>query len=256
MYPSSIEDIVAKRPFLKEVFTLYGKTQEFSALILKSLNGNGDSSGSVAYPPQLIDTVFAQFSSIFDIPEENLAPLKEAMQLGQIDFTRLPLNETPAFSLPYHEDELFTLLFLMSRPFFLSLGRAYGARQERWEKGLCPCCGAKPALSSLDWENRRRLHCSFCGVTGHAPRIGCPLCRTGRAGDADTLTIFEAEGEEEFRIDTCGGCRSYIKTARAGVLEYLSPDLADLASLPLDIIAQGKGYRRNAPNPVGMIRIA
>ena len=31
--------------------------------------------------------------------------------------------------------------------------------------------------------------------------------------------------------------------------------LADLASLPLDIVAQGKGFARTAPNPIGLKKI-
>lgn len=253
MQPLTIEEIVSKKPHLEDIFKLYGKVQEFSGLTLESVNGNGVSEGAVAYPPQLIDAVFERFSSIFGIPKENLTPLKEAMQLGQIDFTRLPLKETPAFSLPYHEDELSPLLFLLSRPFFLALGKGSRDKQQAWEKGRCPVCSAQPALSFLGWDSRRYLACSFCGTTGPAPRIGCPVCLNR---DTDTLTIMTIEGDEDFRIETCSACLSYSKTARAGVLEAIPPDYADLMSLPLDIIAQGRGYRRNAPNPLGMIRIA
>ncbi len=36
------------------------------------------------------------------------------------------------------------------------------------------------------------------------------------------------------------------------VLNEMGIDLADMASLPLDIVAQGKGYVRMAPNPISL----
>jgi formate dehydrogenase maturation protein FdhE len=35
----------------------------------------------------------------------------------------------------------------------------------------------------------------------------------------------------------------------------MTVDLADLASLPLDIVAQGKGYSRPTPNPISLKKI-
>jgi FdhE protein len=70
------------------------------------------------------------------------------------------------------------------------------------------------------------------------------------------LNIITVEEEKGFRLDTCSACTSYIKTVQADRMESLATDYADLLSLPLDIIAQGKGFRRNAPNPIGMLRLA
>lgn len=57
------------------------------------------------------------------------------------------------------------------------------------------------------------------------------------------------------RIDICDACNSYLKTVEFRILHDLNPEVADLISLPLDIIAQDKGYRRLSPNPIGMIRM-
>jgi formate dehydrogenase maturation protein FdhE len=36
----------------------------------------------------------------------------------------------------------------------------------------------------------------------------------------------------------------------------MSPDLADLMSLPLDIVMQQKGFKRRSPNPLGMVNMS
>jgi formate dehydrogenase maturation protein FdhE len=41
----------------------------------------------------------------------------------------------------------------------------------------------------------------------------------------------------------------------SSVLKEMTMDLADIASLPLDIVAQGKGYARMAPNPISLKKI-
>ncbi|MDI6728868.1 MAG: formate dehydrogenase accessory protein FdhE [Thermodesulfovibrionales bacterium] len=248
---AEIEKIIEKRPHLKDTLRLYRKVAEFGN-IERSLRGGTTLTG-VAYPSDLIDPIFESFSAVFDVPLENLEPLKEAMKFGHVDFTRLPLNELPSFSLPYHEDELMTILFLISRPYFLCLKDSFKGDDNFGEDGKCPVCNAKPSIASIDEENRRKLFCSFCGTSGYFKRIGCPVCLNA---DTSKLNIITIEDEKGFRIDTCDACGSYIKTIEAGLMNELSPDIADLISLSLDIIAQGKGYRRNSPNPLGMKRMA
>jgi FdhE protein len=97
------------------------------------------------------------------------------------------------------------------------------------------------------------MHCSYCGNVGPYAFTGCPICRTTDASKLGTL--IPEEGEEGFRVVTCDACNSYVKTVEAGGFKGLSPDLADLVSLPLDIVAQEKGYIRHAPNPIGLTKM-
>ncbi len=53
-------------------------------------------------------------------------------------------------------------------------------------------------------------------------------------------------------MDTCDLCGSYTKTVDGALISRFSPEIADLISLPLDIIVQEKGYVRRSPNPIGM----
>lgn len=247
----TIKEIGDERPHLKETLRLYEKVVKFK-LSTVDLNKNPISVGDIAYPPDLIGPVFERFSATFDIPEDILTPLQEAMKFGQIDFTRLPMNEIPAFSLPYHADELAGILFLMSKPYFLWLGKSYDISNKFWEEGRCPVCNSVPSVSFIKKDEGRRLHCSFCESSGPWHRIGCPNCQ-GR--DSHKIDIITAEEEKGFRIELCNECKSYMKTTEEELLSNYSPELLDIISLPLDIIAQNKGYKRHSPNPVGMMKM-
>jgi FdhE protein len=248
----NLQEIIQEKPHLKETIQLYEKILTFNRMVARMTDAM--TLDEVTYPPEMVDAVLEHFSSIFGIPEEHLAPFREALKMGQLDFTRLPLNEIPSFSFPYHEDELGLILFLMSKPFFLRLGQMYHLNGSTWEEGNCPVCHARPSLASLDGENRRRLYCSFCGTKGYYKRLGCPLCASE---DASKITLFTFDEENGFRIDACHQCRSYVKTVvNENIIENrLTPDLADLVSLPLDVIAQGKGFHRHSPNPIGLTKI-
>lgn len=248
---TTIEEIIEKKPHLKDALRLYEKVIEFKRSV-SGMYKNPITFEDIAYPAEVISAIFKDFSSIFGMPEENLTALKEAMKFGQIDFTRLPLNEIPAFSLPYHEDELTMMLFLISKPYFLWIRDSYNIDNIFWQEGRCPVCNSSPSIASIDKDGRKHLYCSFCETSGYFKRIGCPICLNE---DTSKANIITAEGEDGFRIDTCDACGSYFKTVEIGLLNDLNPDIADLISLPLDIIAQNKGYRRLSPNPLGMMRM-
>ncbi|HET6513847.1 MAG TPA: formate dehydrogenase accessory protein FdhE [Thermodesulfovibrionales bacterium] len=247
-----IEGIAIEKPHLKDILRLYEKATAFVSRV--SALARGIPFDDVAYPSLLIDPIFETFLSVFDLAEETLFPLKEALKSGQIDFTRLPRNELAVSSLPYHEDELGVVLYLLGKPYFSRLRELHNLDNVFWEKGRCPLCRAKASFAAIDHEGKRDLCCSYCLTIGTYRRIGCPLCSTD---DSSLIKIFTAEEENGFRIDACDRCGSYVKTVNQAILDNdsLTPELADLVSLPLDIIAQGKGYHRLARNPVGMLRM-
>jgi FdhE protein len=245
----TVKEIVEKRPHLKDVFRLYEKVGVFERTVI-GLNIN-ITAEDITYPPESVDVIFKSFSTIFDVPEDFLSPLKGAMAAGKIDLFRLPLNGIAPFSLPYQEDEFSGVLFLISKPFFIQLGNSLGKRDPMfWEEGRCPVCNALPSLSFIRQDGARKLHCSYCGYAGLWHRRGCPNCQNR---DSLKLDIIETEEEKGIRIDLCNECKSYVKTADNNLLDDYTPDLLEIISIPLDIIAQGRGYRRRSPNPVGMI---
>jgi FdhE protein len=245
----TIEEIVRRRPHLRNALDFYEKVDAFKRSAADLYKGPF-APGDIAYPPELLDAIFGSFSSIFDVSADVLTPLKEAMRFRQIDLSRLPLHEIPAFSMPYHEDELAGILFLISKPYFIRLGSSRGFLETSWVEGRCPVCNAVPSLSFIRQNEARQFYCSYCEYMGPWQRIGCANCRNS---DPLRIEIIEIEEEKGFRIDLCNDCKSYLKTANGYMLDDYTPDLIDIVSIPLDIIAQGKGYRRHSPNPIGML---
>ena len=248
---SIVDEIIAQKPHLAGPLRFYVKTVRFTEAVKRLRIAARP--GMVAYPPVFVAPVLDRLSTEIALPEGSLSPLRQAMELGEIDFTRLPLREVPAFSLPYAEEDLIMLLFLVSRPYFHALHDARRLDGISWEEGRCPLCRAQPSLSSFTQDGRRLLVCSFCGTRGYFEPGRCPICLTS---DPASLQRFAIAGEDGFSTHACGKCRSYVKTVEASLFSRFGPDLADLASLPLDIVVQQKGYGRRSPNPVGMVRMS
>lgn len=247
-----IQALIAQRPHLKGPLELYAKWQRFhqeaSELLPKERSAMSPED-SKAYPREIAGPVFQLFVSIFDLPREELEPLGQALEAGDIDFLRFPLDEVPVLSPPYDKEELATILFLLSRPYFLALRETFPLDGSQWEDGRCPLCSARAALASVVEGPKRNLHCSICGTIGQYRFIGCPNCGTA---DAAKLTTIMSEDEPGFRVITCDECQTYVKVVESSALKEMTMDLADLASIPLDIVAQGKGFVRTAPNAIGL----
>jgi len=243
-----IEELIREKPHLADPLRFYEKVVGFTETVKEFTTTAGPA--LTAYSPHIVDRVVNIFSQALELPEGTLSPLKQALELGEIDFTRLPLREVPAFSLPYAEEDLTMILFLVSRPFFLGLGEACNLDGKLWEEGKCPVCYAQPSLSSSAQDGRMQLYCSFCGTIGLVSQVQCPLCLNQ---DLAQLNSYTFTGEEGFSVQTCDVCKSYVKNVEPELLSRFGPDLADLISLPLDMVIQQKGYVRRSPNPIGMI---
>ncbi|MCK9419951.1 MAG: formate dehydrogenase accessory protein FdhE [Nitrospirae bacterium] len=245
-----IEEIIAKKPHLDNTLRFYERSIQFAAAV-KAL-GIPSRPGLNAYPPEFIGRIIERFLTVVDLPEGSLSPLKQALELGEIDFTRLPLLEVPAFSLPYSEDDLTMLLFLLSRPYFLGIQEVLQRDDRFWEEGRCPVCSARPSLLTVSPKGLQQ-HCSFCGTKGRYDAVGCPVCHNKNRA---LLNTFIVKKEKGFRVRACDRCKSYVKTVDEKIMGRMTPDLADLMSLPLDVVVQEKGYKRPSPNPIGMLRMS
>jgi FdhE protein len=248
---SLIEDIISEKPHLAGPLRFYEKTLRFRETV-RAL-GPLVRPGLHAYPRNFTAAVIVHLTKALELPEGSLSPLLQALELGEIDFTRLPLGDVPAFSLPYAEDDLTMLLFILSRPYFFGLREARPADGGPWNEGRCPLCGARPAITSEEKDGNRQAFCSFCGTTGNQDSAGCPVCGMTEGAIRHFLSF---EGGEGVRVHTCNRCRSYVKVLDQDLLVKSTVDLADLVSIPLDILVQQKGYIRRSPNPIGMVRMS
>ncbi len=113
------------------------------------------------------------------------------------------------------------------------------AALSNWAHGYCPACGSWPALAEIHAAHRI-LACSFCAHAWQLKTYGCVYC--GESGDR---FVTFAGGSDDRRIEICGGCGGYLKTAD---VSELSPfpllAIADLETMELDMMAMEKGYRR------------
>ena len=114
--------------------------------------------------------------------------------------------------------------------------------ERRWDRSTCPTCGALPVnavLASRREGRERRFACGLCRTQWGHKRIGCPYCGID---DPGRLDLFEIEGEPMLRLDTCGGCKGYVKTVKEeGAPSFLADDWT---TVMLDVLAAGKGFAR------------
>ena len=115
-----------------------------------------------------------------------------------------------------------------------------------WQRGYCPVCGAWPSLTELRGiERERRLRCGCCSADWPLPLLHCVFCDEL---DHGKLGALQSEGEEQLRcVETCATCHGYLKSAATyGALSVRTLVLLDLTTVPLDLVAQDRGYARPA----------
>jgi FdhE protein len=230
------------KPHLEEVLALYEKIREFGEAVKLRYDYGPLSESYHCYLKEDIDTVLNAFSEAFEVPPEGL---RDDMLSNKVDFMLLRnAGEVPS-------REMFSLLYILGKPFFRSMKDSLNVDDIYWQEGLCPVCGATPSLSAIEKDAERKYYCTFCETMGRYKRIGCNYCHSEDAPETDIIYV---ENEEGVRVDACKSCMSYIKTVQLDVSTGRSVEETDLLSLPLDIVAQGKGFIRRSPNPAGIVR--
>jgi FdhE protein len=117
---------------------------------------------------------------------------------------------------------------------------------------LCPFCNRKPVLGILRPQGdggRRSLLCGFCLAEWEFRRIVCPGC--GQEDHAK-LPVYTAEGFPYIRVECCDICQTYIKSIDLTKNGLAVPLVDELASVPLNLWAQERGYAKLHPNLFGM----
>lgn len=117
---------------------------------------------------------------------------------------------------------------------------------------LCPFCNRKPGLGVLRQQgdgSRRSLMCSFCLAEWEFRRIVCPGC--GEENNAK-LPVYTAEGFDYIRVECCDSCNRYLKTVDLTKNGLAQPVVDEIASVPLDLWAQERGYSKLERNLLGL----
>lgn len=109
------------------------------------------------------------------------------------------------------------------------------------DRRQCPICGGAPSLSFLSENGARFLICSFCRHQWSIKRILCPHCGSG---ETESITYFFVEEEKAYRVYTCDGCKTYIKTVDVRELARpFYPPLENIITTHLDMQAQQMGFQ-------------
>ncbi|GLI53295.1 formate dehydrogenase accessory protein FdhE domain-containing protein [Thermodesulfovibrio yellowstonii] len=239
-----IEEIIKEKPHLQSPLELYEKIKNLTEQC-KQEKERVKLDNDIA----LIDIVLKNFSSIFNIPFESISFLKDEIIKSGKDIIKEPDSFwfLPIQSEELSKEELERMLFILSKPFFVFL-RKEGQQASFMDTGKCPVCGTDSSLAMITENNEKIMICPLCEHGGSFFRIGCPYCF-----NKDSSKIEILLDDEEIRAEVCLECNTYIKSFRENhYIKYRDPFLIDLISLPLDIVAQKKGYIRRSPNFIGL----
>jgi FdhE protein len=116
----------------------------------------------------------------------------------------------------------------------------------------CPVCGGKPLVGVLREEShgaKRSLVCSLCLTEWDYRRVLCPACGEKQF---DALPVYTASQFEHVRVEACDTCKTYIKTVDLTKNGLAIPVVDELATVPLSLWAEEKGYTKLEPNLLGI----
>ncbi|OQX63013.1 MAG: hypothetical protein B5M56_04285 [Desulfococcus sp. 4484_241] len=116
---------------------------------------------------------------------------------------------------------------------------------DAWEHGYCPACGDLPLIGVIHGEHgKKSLVCRSCRAWWPFLRIKCCYCGTEQQ---ESISMLVVEGDDRYRVEICKNCNMYLKVVDLrNSSGGFSPDLEDVTTLHLDIIARDKGYE--SPN--------
>jgi FdhE protein len=240
-----IKTLKEERPHLKSPLELYEKILEFNKKCEKILESEAQNN--------LLDRIIEDFSSVFEIPYEFSSFLKESILKSGKDPFESPRSilELPISEEDSSKEDIKRALFILSKPFFKKFRDSVKERGKAEETGRCSVCGEPISLTMIDSDNKRHMVCTICGHKEEIFRIGCSYCMQKVCERIDLLV-----DEEEIRVELCKDCKTYIKSFKDEVFQkYKDPYLIDIISLPLDVVAQERGYIRRSPNIIGIREI-
>lgn len=119
---------------------------------------------------------------------------------------------------------------------------------EAEDQQTCPACGALPMAGVIHGHGARNglryLVCSLCACEWHYVRLKCSHCRSTKRLDY----LHLEHSPHGVKAEACPECRHYLKQLYLELEPAGETLSADLASLDLDLLLDGEGYHRQAPN--------
>jgi FdhE protein len=264
------ENLATKHPFAAEILgfylhvarfqeTLYEQLERVSRDSAKSsaaVSSAGESPSRRIFVHQddvVTNTLLAHFPKFLSLVVEKApAPLAQvAHDLHTSGPTTWPnlISEVWAHTdAPTKPEEFLVFAFLQPYAELARVSRPTGNSASR----ICPCCSRQPALAILRPQGdggSRSLLCGFCLTEWEFRRIVCPGC--GQEDHAK-LPVYTAETFPYIRVECCDTCHTYIKSIDMTKNGLAEPMVDEMASIPLDLWAQERGYSKLHPNLLGM----
>lgn len=121
----------------------------------------------------------------------------------------------------------------------------------QWLHGYCPICGSYAAIAGLVGEGGKRwLQCATCDHEWRFNRHTCPKCNNSDHSKHEYLFDTNSPVKAQERVDVCNECNSYLLTVDLRQrIDPVNMDVAAMGMVPLDILAQEKGYAPLAATP-------
>lgn len=156
------------------------------------------------------------------------------------------------FNKPAAQEEIAQRVFLLAalQVHFTRMAAKLDAERFRPSDndGTCPTCGSPPVASTVvNWpkaHNTRFCTCSLCATMWYVVRVKCLLCSS-----TESVTFRQIDGERDtVKAETCDKCRGYVKILYQVKDPALEPVADDVATLGLDMLMVGEGWRRGGEN--------
>ena len=258
------EQLTGVYPFASELLRFYREICSLQKELYDDLVRKGNPRGQVGNVfsgtiPLETAWVLPWFPRLLDLVQR-VGPSKVAQVAGvlaQQDSTRWRLLlESYGNSQALADAESYELEGFFARALLQPYAEFLAARTARswpsYEKSICPFCGHKPQMGVLRAEGygaRRSLVCSLCLTEWPSRRILCPACGEQHS---DGLSVYTAGQFEHVRVDACETCHTYMKTIDLTKDGLAIPLVDELATTPLDLWANQRGYRKLKFNLLGL----
>ena len=248
------EHLARQHPFAAEILGFYVHIAHFQERLYQSVE-RAARRISVSLPNPDVTEMRDSFPSFLSLVEEKapaqLAAVAHNFRGSDPNFwTDLFTEVWHDIDTPTDPREFLVIAFLQP---YAEYSRAQANLQlEGYTSLLCPFCNRKPALGILRQQGdggRRSLLCGFCLTEWEFRRVVCPGC--GQEDHAK-LPVYSAAELPYIRVECCDACHTYIKCIDLTKNGLADPLVDELASVPLNLWAQGKGYAKLHPNLLGM----
>lgn len=251
------EELIQERPFAAEILQFYICVARFQEGLHRRLNrpdAPAQASIDETLNPSLLPELISNFEGFLVLTEgvgpKSLSVLAREIRDRGTDLLGALLKEAWSAQSPSDAQGFLALAFLQS---CAELARSRSdPRAGQHTYAVCPVCNRKPVVGVLRQQGEgaaRSLVCGFCGNEWQFRRLVCPGC--GEENDR-LLPVFTASDFDYIRVECCETCKTYIKTVDLTRNGRAEPIVDELASAPLDLWAQERGYAKLQKNMLGL----